>query len=165
MPQPPLTVAGPTYTRWAWAEGTFFPVVVLCQFLVLAGNRFWFYILIRRKKHVWKLGLGKRDWKYGQTCFVTTTVNENLIKLTYSFVFSQNRNEKRETPFPFILSQEETRQTAVSALLLISFLCENKKKLCWQKSACEWREETRQTYFQSHRGNSHTDFRHSDSHI
>ncbi len=26
--------------------GTFFPVVVLCQFLVLAGNRFWFYILL-----------------------------------------------------------------------------------------------------------------------
>ncbi len=28
------------------AGGTFFPVVVLCQFLVLAGNRFWFYILM-----------------------------------------------------------------------------------------------------------------------
>ncbi len=23
-----------------------FPVVLLCQFLVLAGNRFWFYILM-----------------------------------------------------------------------------------------------------------------------
>ncbi len=34
------------YTRCAWAGGTFFPVVVLCQFLVLAGNRFWFYILM-----------------------------------------------------------------------------------------------------------------------
>ncbi len=34
------------YTRCAWAGGTFFPVVVLCQFLVLAGNRFWFYILL-----------------------------------------------------------------------------------------------------------------------
>ena len=29
------------YTHFAWAGGTFFPVV-LCQFLVLAGNRFWF---------------------------------------------------------------------------------------------------------------------------
>ena len=27
-------------------EEHFFPVVVLCQFLVLAGNRFWFYILM-----------------------------------------------------------------------------------------------------------------------
>jgi hypothetical protein len=27
-------------------EELFFPVVVLCQFLVLAGNRFWFYILM-----------------------------------------------------------------------------------------------------------------------
>ncbi len=24
----------------------FFPVVVLCQFLVLVGNRFWFYLLM-----------------------------------------------------------------------------------------------------------------------
>ncbi len=34
------------YTRCAWAGETFFPVVVLCQFLVLAGNRFWSYILM-----------------------------------------------------------------------------------------------------------------------
>ncbi len=34
------------YTHYAWAGGTFFPVVLLCQFFVLAGNRFWFYILL-----------------------------------------------------------------------------------------------------------------------
>ncbi len=34
------------YTRFAWAGGTFFTVVLLCQFSVLAGNRFWFYILL-----------------------------------------------------------------------------------------------------------------------
>jgi hypothetical protein len=34
------------YTRCAWAGGTFFPVVLLSQFFVLAGNRFWFYILL-----------------------------------------------------------------------------------------------------------------------
>ncbi len=33
------------YTHCAWAGGTFFPVVLLCQFLVLAGTRFWFYLL------------------------------------------------------------------------------------------------------------------------
>ncbi len=33
-------------TRCTWAGGTFFPVVLLCQFLVLAGNRHWFYILM-----------------------------------------------------------------------------------------------------------------------
>ncbi len=27
------------------AGGTFFPVVLLCQFSVLVGNGFWFYIL------------------------------------------------------------------------------------------------------------------------
>jgi hypothetical protein len=33
------------YTCCAWAGGTFFPVVLLCQVLVLLGNRFWFYLL------------------------------------------------------------------------------------------------------------------------
>ncbi len=37
--------AGGTCPRFAWAGGTFFPVVLLCQFLVPAGNRFWLYIL------------------------------------------------------------------------------------------------------------------------
>jgi hypothetical protein len=34
------------YTRYAWAGGTFFPVVLLFQFFVLAGNRFRFYTLL-----------------------------------------------------------------------------------------------------------------------
>jgi hypothetical protein len=34
------------FTRFAWAGGTFFPVVLLCQFIVLARNRFRFYILL-----------------------------------------------------------------------------------------------------------------------
>jgi hypothetical protein len=38
--------AQPGYTCFAWAGGTFFTVVLLCQFLVLVGNRFWFYILM-----------------------------------------------------------------------------------------------------------------------
>ncbi len=33
--------AGGTCPRFAWAGGTFFPAVLLCQFLVLARNRFW----------------------------------------------------------------------------------------------------------------------------
>jgi hypothetical protein len=33
------------YTCCAWAGGTFFPVVLLCQFLGLAVNWFWFYLL------------------------------------------------------------------------------------------------------------------------
>jgi hypothetical protein len=32
-------------------EELFFPVVLLCQFLVLAGNRFWFYILMYLEKN------------------------------------------------------------------------------------------------------------------
>jgi hypothetical protein len=34
------------YTLYVWAGGTFFSVVLLCQFFVLAGNRFWFYIFL-----------------------------------------------------------------------------------------------------------------------
>ncbi len=34
------------YIHCTWAGGSFYPVVFLCQFLVLAGNRFWFYILM-----------------------------------------------------------------------------------------------------------------------
>ncbi len=34
------------YTCFTWAGGTFFPVVLLCQFYVLMGNRFWLYILL-----------------------------------------------------------------------------------------------------------------------
>ncbi len=34
------------HTHYAWAGGTIFPVVLLCQFFFLAGNWFWFYILI-----------------------------------------------------------------------------------------------------------------------
>ncbi len=34
------------YTRFAWAGGTFFSVRLLFQVFVLAGNRFWFYILL-----------------------------------------------------------------------------------------------------------------------
>jgi hypothetical protein len=37
------------YTHCAWAGGTFFPVVLLCQFLILVGNRFWFW---------WGIGFG-----------------------------------------------------------------------------------------------------------
>jgi hypothetical protein len=33
------------YTHCMWAGGTFFPVVLLCHFFVLAGNRFWFTYL------------------------------------------------------------------------------------------------------------------------
>ena len=38
-----FTWAGGTCPRYVWAGGTFSPVV---QFLVLAVNRFWFYILL-----------------------------------------------------------------------------------------------------------------------
>ncbi len=36
------------YTCFAWAGGTFFTVVRLCQFLVLAGNRFGLHTYVLR---------------------------------------------------------------------------------------------------------------------
>ncbi len=41
-----LRVGWRNMPRFAWAGETFFPVVLLCQFLVLARNRFRFYILL-----------------------------------------------------------------------------------------------------------------------
>ncbi len=38
--------------RFAWAGGTFSPVVLLCQFFVLVENRFWFYILTYVTYHI-----------------------------------------------------------------------------------------------------------------
>ena len=45
--------AGGTCPCFAWAGGTIFPVVLLCQFFVLAGNRFWSYF--------WRLRPEKKD--------------------------------------------------------------------------------------------------------
>jgi hypothetical protein len=42
--EPLLTKERIHLLRMGWMN--FFPVVVLCQFFVLAGNRFWFYILV-----------------------------------------------------------------------------------------------------------------------
>ncbi len=38
--------AGGTCPRFAWAGWTFFPIVLLCQFLLLMGNRICLYILL-----------------------------------------------------------------------------------------------------------------------
>ncbi len=40
------------YTSFAWAGGAFSPFVLLCQFSVLAGNRFWFFILVLHTTYV-----------------------------------------------------------------------------------------------------------------
>ncbi len=44
--------AGGTCPCFTWAGGTFFPDVLLCQFLVLVRNRFWLYILHQKQPHV-----------------------------------------------------------------------------------------------------------------
>jgi hypothetical protein len=44
--QPIFAHTPPKHACYAWAGGTFFSVVLLCQFSVLVGKRFWFYILL-----------------------------------------------------------------------------------------------------------------------
>ncbi len=41
------------YTRCVWGGGTIFPVVPLCQFLVMAGNRFWLYLCTQSTMQLW----------------------------------------------------------------------------------------------------------------
>jgi hypothetical protein len=59
------------YTRYAWAGGTFFPVVLLCQFSVLAGNRFWFYILLMYLEYHTGVVLCKFFWFWREIVFGT----------------------------------------------------------------------------------------------
>jgi hypothetical protein len=46
LTHPQMELQRNKYTLWVWAGENVFPVVLLCQFLVLVGNRFWFYILM-----------------------------------------------------------------------------------------------------------------------
>ncbi len=61
------------YTRYAWAGGTFFPVVLLCQFFVLAENRCWFYILLMDLEYHTVVVL----------CLVFLFWRENVFGVTY----------------------------------------------------------------------------------
>ena len=51
----------------------FFPVVVLCQFLVLAGNRFWFYILMYLE-YKYSCGVVLVFWFWQEIVFGVTSV-------------------------------------------------------------------------------------------
>jgi hypothetical protein len=62
-------------------------------------NNFW------KKQNVRNLFLGKWDCKYGQTYFVTTTVNSSLnssVLKCYFFIFSQKRKGKQNSYMVYI---------------------------------------------------------------
>ncbi len=71
------------YTRFAWAGGTFFTVVLLCQFLVLAGNRFWFYILMNLEYY--SCGVVLVFWFWWEIFFVLRRylVYDTVVRLCY----------------------------------------------------------------------------------
>ncbi len=69
-------------TCCAWAGGTFFPVVLLCQFLVLAGNRFWFYLPCTYVLKVqYSCGVVLVFWFWQEIVFGVTYV----VSVQYSF--------------------------------------------------------------------------------
>ncbi len=70
------------YTRYAWAGGTFFPVVLLCQFFVLVGNRSWFYILLMYLEYHTVVVLCLFFWFWGEIVFGNTYV----LSVQYSWL-------------------------------------------------------------------------------
>jgi hypothetical protein len=75
------------YTSFAWAGGTFFSVVLLCQFLVLAGNRFWFYILLMYLEY-YSCGVVLVFWFWREIVFGVTyvLVYNTVVWLCHFFV-------------------------------------------------------------------------------
>ncbi len=62
------------YTCFAWAGGTFFPVGLLLQFFVLAGNRFWFYILLMYLEYNTVVVLCQFFWFWWEIVFGVTYI-------------------------------------------------------------------------------------------
>ncbi len=76
------------YTCCAWAGGTFFPVVLLCQFLVLAGNRFWFYLLCTYVPQVqYSFGVVLVFWFWREIVFGVTYVLSEQYSCAVMSVF------------------------------------------------------------------------------
>ena len=108
------------YTCYAWAGGTFFPVVLLCQFFVLAGNRFWFYILLMylgyRTIQLWCcvsfFGSGRKQFLVLRTYLVYNTVVRLCQffccggKLNFLQIFLLNDNLRKFLLGFFILQKQ-----------------------------------------------------------
>ncbi len=92
-----------TYTCCAWAGGTFFIVVLLCQFLVLAGNRFWFYILTYLEYNTVVAVLVFWFWQeivFGVTYVLSVQYSCAVVSV---FWLWQEIALKMTTPFEFLL--------------------------------------------------------------
>ncbi len=82
------------YTRYTWAGGTFFPVVLLCQFFVLAGNRFWFYILLMYLEYHTIVVLCQFFWFWRDLFLVLLTylVYNTVVRLCQFFCCGRKAN-------------------------------------------------------------------------
>ncbi len=89
------------YTRFAWAGGTFSPVVLLCQFSVLAGNRFCFtYYLCTQGIVPYSCGVvlvffvlaGTSFW-----CYVCTQCTIQLCGCVSFLVMAGNSSQNKNT--------------------------------------------------------------------
>ncbi len=98
-----LTVPMRRYTCCAWAGGTFFPVVLLCQFVVLAGNRCWLYTYVLRVQY--SCGVVLVFWFWQEIVFGATHVLSVQYSRVVVSVFGLWREIvlKMRTPFEFLL--------------------------------------------------------------
>ncbi len=87
-----------TYTRCAWAGGNYFPVVLLCHFLVLVGNRFWFtYLSTQSTIQLWccvscLVAAGNSFW-----CYVHTQCTIQLCCCVSFLVVVENSSQNENT--------------------------------------------------------------------
>ncbi len=105
-----------------------------------------------------------------QSVVIVTGCHWGFYFQTSNAIWKKHFRLSFQSPFSFLFCAKTTEIIFTKNLLAnvvkkhvrlpsqppFSFLfCTNTKKNCAdKKSACEWREETRQTYFQSRRGNS-----------
>ncbi len=82
------------YTCYVWAGGTFFPVVLLCQYFVLAGNRFWFYILLKYLEYHTVVVLCQFFWFWQEIVLVLLTylVYNTVVRLCQFFCCGRKAN-------------------------------------------------------------------------
>ncbi len=82
--------------------GNFFPVVLLCQFLVLVGNKFWFYILAYSE---YNTGILLVFWFWQEIVFgVTYVLSVQYTCAVVSVIWLwRDIVLKMRTPFEFLL--------------------------------------------------------------
>ncbi len=113
------------YIRCAWARGTFFPVVLLCQFFGFwRGNRFWCYMLTYLEYVQQSCGVVLVFWFWREIVFGVTYVLIEQYSCAVVSVFCLWREIvlKMRTPFwaiTFDFPNTATKKKSTSASLFM----------------------------------------------